>query len=314
MTTADPAAFDPDDERLSRFLDDDLDVEEAAALAESLADDPERQARLQLFMSVGDHLRAVAPAEDDAVDTMIGAALAAFDETFHVKHPAEAGEAPPVAPVTSIERVRQRRGLLRNPNALRLSAAAALVLVVALAALATRLGGPDGGAGDSAALSETAAATTFADQRAAADAALEQSEAPMAASEAVAGDGSTKTFGEAGAGGTAAGGAGPEADTPLASNVPTTTVAAPTTTTAQPPTVAAAPYQSVGALLTAIRSGALQPGVVPPSTAVSCDPALANGAIVVDQLVLWGTRPSPGGERIIVLDATSCDVLADEPR
>ncbi|MEZ5236381.1 MAG: hypothetical protein R2749_27355 [Acidimicrobiales bacterium] len=40
MTTADPAAFDPDDERLSRFLDDDLDVEEAAARLAELGGRP----------------------------------------------------------------------------------------------------------------------------------------------------------------------------------------------------------------------------------------------------------------------------------
>ena len=171
---ADPQPSDADDEGLSRFLDDDLDVDEAAALRTRLEAEPVLRERLAGLGRVQDLLRMVPTPPAEAMDGLLQRALEAFDERGGGADRADAtdpGATDPrgpdaavgaqVVPVEAAPSRRGARGVRRNLRGL--SAAAALVLVVGFAAVAARLGGGTSDAGGDAAAT---AELSFDEQRA----------------------------------------------------------------------------------------------------------------------------------------------------
>lgn len=308
---ADPQASDADDEGLSRLLDGDLDVAEAAALGARLDAEPALRERLAAMRNAQELVRAVPAPPPGSMDALLQRALAAFDEGEPDGVPQ--GGAPssdgPAAPVTSLGEVRARRrtGPLRR-NLLGLSAAAALVLVVALAAVAIRIGERGTTGGSDTALAES----TFDEQRSSAKAGAAAADA-AASSPAAASAELDAT----------------EALSSSAGNAPPTTTAPPTTAASAttvstppygevPPTTLAGParFDSVAALVDAVRSGSLTTSASG-TAAADCPPTgddLRELAIVEGRVVRWGVRTDPGGTRIVVLDPAGCTVLAEQPR
>lgn len=312
---ADPQPSDADDEGLSRFLDDDLDVDEAAALRTRLEAEPVLRERLAGLGRVQDLLRVVPTPTAEAMDGLLRRALEAFDERGGGADRADAtdpGATDPRGPdaavgaqVVPLEAAPSRRGARGvRRNLLGLSAAAALVLVVGFAAVAARLGGGTSDAGGDAAAT---AELSFDEQRATAkegvSEALSAQVAPSAESDAsTAADGS-------GSPGTAAGTAG------AAGASPTTIAARPDDNTLPSATVDAPPFETTAALIDAVRLGSLQPSVsgAPPADCLPQGADLLEVAIVDGRRVRWGVRTDTAGSRIVVLDATTCTVLAEQP-
>ncbi len=325
MNMLDSAAFDPDDERISRYLDGDLDAAELAAFRSELAGSATLQARLDRMRQVVGLVGAPPePVPAGTLDLALRHALAAFDgrNAEAADHTAVASPAiddastaagAPVAPVVPL----RRRRWWSDPTKLGLSAAAALVLVVAAAALLARTGS----FGDSNGSASEAATAAFDTQRS--GKAASSADTPMVASDAAAGAAITQSGstaprtgvgppnGEIGSASTAPSGATTAPPTTSTGLAATPTSTTPTSTTAPPPPPS---YESLAELVAAARQEldlhTASTTVLPANSAGGCAGDLHHQAFVGGTPVAWGER----GDRLVVVELPTCAVLADEPR
>jgi hypothetical protein len=150
MTTLEPFDLDPDDERLSRYLDGDLTAEEIVVLERDLAADPDLADRLAALRRISEWLALPPePAELAGIDHAVERALHAYDE----REPALSGPTEPEAeaPVAPVVPLRARQWWARPQL---WTAAAALALVAAVAALAVRSDTGDDTSSETAAVAE----------------------------------------------------------------------------------------------------------------------------------------------------------------
>jgi hypothetical protein len=322
MTTLDPFDLDPDDERLSRYLDGDLTGEERAALEHDLAGDPELASRLAAMRTIAAWLAlAPEPAELTGVDHVVQRALHAYDEAPLARATAERERSDdaadgPVAPVVPL----RARGWWARPQLW--SAAAAVAVLAAVATFAVRSGDDDDRSAETAAVAERNTA-----RQAEHDAGSAQ-DGGQAADAALFG----ATTAVAGSLGSPVPQAAPAAASDRAADVVArrdypdldTFFAATSSALAGPSSEEAATVSTTAATSPAgiapVESSTLPPASMPPfsapSTADSCVAIYPHIATIGGEAVRWrvrgaGTAIDP--VTIDVVDAQRCELLGSRP-